>query len=120
MSQKSILLNNCAISTSGDLHQFVEIGGKRYSHIINGTTGLGMTRRASATVIAPEAILSDMYATGACLSLELAKKLALKSGEQQLAKESLRLKGGSVLRVELIEDEQEDRLVAFKSGLFSE
>jgi thiamine biosynthesis lipoprotein len=54
-----IVLRNRAVSTAGDTYQFVEIGGKRYSHLIDPKTGLGITRRISVTVIAPRGITSD-------------------------------------------------------------
>jgi FAD:protein FMN transferase len=54
-----IWLSNKAVSTAGDAFQFVEIGGKRYSHLLDPTTGLGITRRVSVTVIAPTGLLSD-------------------------------------------------------------
>ena len=60
-------LKNAAISTSGDREQFVEIDGTQYSHIVNPGTGLGLTRRITATVIAPNATTSDSYATTLCI-----------------------------------------------------
>jgi thiamine biosynthesis lipoprotein len=48
-----------AVSTAGDTYQFVEIGGKRYAHLVDPKTGLGITRRVSVTVIAPRGITSD-------------------------------------------------------------
>jgi thiamine biosynthesis lipoprotein len=62
-----LVLANAAVSTSGDLHQSVEIEGVRYSHILDPATGLGLTRRIAATVIADEAKLSDPLATAACV-----------------------------------------------------
>lgn len=56
-------LANCAISTSGATEQFVEIGGKRYSHIVNPVSGLGLTHRTLVTVIAPYGLLSDPLST---------------------------------------------------------
>jgi thiamine biosynthesis lipoprotein len=56
---RTVKLANAAVSTSGDLFQFVEVGGKRYSHVLDPKTGLGLTGRRSATVIAPRGILSD-------------------------------------------------------------
>ena len=41
------------------MFQFVEIGGKRYSHLIDPQTGLGLTRPVSVTVIAPTGLESD-------------------------------------------------------------
>jgi thiamine biosynthesis lipoprotein len=55
------------ISTSGDTEQFVEIGGARYSHIVDPRTGLGLTSRASVVVIAPDATTADALATAACV-----------------------------------------------------
>ena len=54
-----VRLANMAVSTAGDAFQFVEIAGKRYSHLIDPKTGLGITRRVSVTVIAPTGLLSD-------------------------------------------------------------
>jgi len=54
-----VWLVNRAVSTAGDTFQFVEIDGKRYSHLVDPKTGLGITRRVSVTVIAPTGLLSD-------------------------------------------------------------
>lgn len=64
---RMLLLHNVGISTSGDTEQFIEIGGVRYSHILNPATGLGLTERIQATVIAPNATLSDPLATTVCV-----------------------------------------------------
>ncbi|WP_232069805.1 FAD:protein FMN transferase [Gemmata massiliana] len=60
-SQKTrpLKLANAAVSTSGDLEQFVEIGGVRYSHVLDPKTGLGLTGRRSVTVIAPNGTTAD-------------------------------------------------------------
>jgi len=65
--EEVIILSNAAVSTSGDLHQSVEIDGVKYSHILEPSTGLGLTRRIAASVIADEAKLSDPLATAACV-----------------------------------------------------
>jgi len=62
-----LTLSNAAVSTSGDLHQSVEIDGVKYSHILDPATGLGLTRRIAASVIADSAKLSDPLATAACV-----------------------------------------------------
>lgn len=54
-----VSLTNQAVSTAGDAFQFVEIGGKHYSHLVDPHTGSGITRRVSVTVIAPTGLLSD-------------------------------------------------------------
>jgi thiamine biosynthesis lipoprotein len=64
---ETLLLSNCGVSTSGDLEQWVEINGVRYSHIIDPRTGLGVTGRMSATVVASSAMISDALATAACV-----------------------------------------------------
>jgi len=62
-----VTLANAAVSTSGDLHQWVEVGGIRHSHIVDPATGLGLTRRIAASVIADQAKFSDPIATAACV-----------------------------------------------------
>jgi FAD:protein FMN transferase len=58
-----IFLANAAISTSGDTEQFVEIGGVRYSHIVDPRTGLGLRSRIAVTVLAPDGITADGLST---------------------------------------------------------
>ncbi len=56
-------LTHAAVATSGDATQFVEIDGKRYSHIVNPHTGLGLTLRSSVTVVAPSCRTADSLAS---------------------------------------------------------
>ncbi len=73
---RPLTLANAAVSTSGDLEQFVEIGGVRYSHVLDPKTGLGLTGRRSVTVIAPNGITADsMTKAVSVLSPEQALKL---------------------------------------------
>jgi thiamine biosynthesis lipoprotein len=58
-----LTLSHCGVSTSGDEEQWVEIGGIRYSHILDPRTGLGLTEHSSVTVVAARATTSDMLAT---------------------------------------------------------
>ena len=58
-----LLLQDAAVSTSGDAEQYVEIGGKRYSHIVDPKTGIGLMGRSRVTVIAPNGTTSDSLAT---------------------------------------------------------
>jgi thiamine biosynthesis lipoprotein len=60
-------LVNCSVSTAGDAFQFVEIDGTRYSHIVDPATGLGLTRRSSVTVVAPQGMLADGLDTAICI-----------------------------------------------------
>jgi len=52
-----------AISTSGDYERFFEEDGRRYHHIINPRTGEPTETLISATVIGPDATLTDGLAT---------------------------------------------------------
>ncbi len=56
-------LAHCGVSTSGDAWQYVEIAGRRYSHIVDPRTGVGLTTRSSVTVIAPNGMAADGLAT---------------------------------------------------------
>ncbi len=58
-----LLLRDAAASTSGDTEQFVEIAGRRYSHIVDPKTGLGLTDRLQVTVVAPSGTTADSLAT---------------------------------------------------------
>jgi thiamine biosynthesis lipoprotein len=58
-----LTLSNCSIATSGDIEQFVEIEGTRYSHIIDPKTGYGLQNNTQTTVIARKGIIADSLAT---------------------------------------------------------
>jgi len=68
LSPAVITLSNCSVSTSGDLHQSITIDGQQYSHIVNSSTGLGLTTRVSATIIANNTTLTDALATAYCVN----------------------------------------------------
>lgn len=65
--ERFLLLKNAGVSTAGDAEQFVEINGKRYSHIIDPKSGVGLVGRRSVTVIAPNATTSDALDTAVCV-----------------------------------------------------
>lgn len=52
-----------AVSTSGDYERFVEIDGKRYSHIMDPRTGSPVRGMAAVTVVTPSGIASDYLST---------------------------------------------------------
>ena len=56
-------LAHCAIATSGDVEQFVEIAGKRYSHLIDPSTGIGLTTRIQVTVVTSTGTQADSLAS---------------------------------------------------------
>ncbi|MCK5919202.1 MAG: FAD:protein FMN transferase [Cocleimonas sp.] len=62
--QQGLRLNNIAIATSGDYHNYYETEGKRYSHTINPKTGHPITHKlASVTVLDKSAMIADAQAT---------------------------------------------------------
>jgi FAD:protein FMN transferase len=68
--------SNTAISSSGDTEQFVNIGGRRYSHIVDPRTGQALTNRVQVTVVAPNGLISDPITKGlSILGEEDRKKL---------------------------------------------
>jgi thiamine biosynthesis lipoprotein len=56
-------LKDAAVSTSGDAERYVEIGGRRYSHIVDPKTGLGVVDRCSVTVVASDGATADSLDT---------------------------------------------------------
>lgn len=90
-----VTLSSCGCSTSGDLHQFLELDGLRYSHIVNPRTGLGLTERIACTVIAPSAAASDALATGMCV-LGVEKGLRLAGNISRIMVRFTQLQGPSV------------------------
>ena len=56
------------IATSGDLYQYYEHNGIRYSHIVDPRTCTPLTRRTSVTVVAKDALTADVAATALCVS----------------------------------------------------
>lgn len=63
----SFMLRDSAASTSGDAEQFVVVGGKRYSHIVDPRTGIGLTNRRQVTVLAKDGLTTDALATALCI-----------------------------------------------------
>lgn len=71
-----LLISNKAVSTSGDVYQFMEHNNKRYSHIIDPRTGYGITAQKNVTVIAADGTTAD-WLTKACSILPLKKAIKL-------------------------------------------
>ena len=66
------LVSDCAVTTSGDLYQYVEIDGRRFSHFIDPFSGSPIERRQSVTVFAATALDADAGATAlAVMGMEL-------------------------------------------------
>ena len=60
-------LRNASISTSGDTERYIIIDGRRYSHIIDPRTGLGLTHRVGANVIATDGSAADWMCKPLCV-----------------------------------------------------
>lgn len=60
---ESLIVSNRAVSTSGDREQWVEIDGRRFSHVIDPRTGLGLENHARAIVIGPDGATADALST---------------------------------------------------------
>ncbi|MEO7297224.1 MAG: FAD:protein FMN transferase [Verrucomicrobiota bacterium] len=78
--KKFVLLKNAALGTSGDLFQRLEIEGKRYSHIVDPHTGIGLTDHSLVNAIAQDCITANTLATTASVlgpekALQLAQKI---------------------------------------------
>ena len=58
-----LVVAHAAVSTSGDTEQFVELGGVRYSHVVDPRTGFGLTGAAWVTVKAADGATADALAT---------------------------------------------------------
>ena len=65
VSDEYLLLTHAAVTTSGDAFQAVEIDGRRYSHIVDPRTGLGVAGPAAVTVVAQDCTTADALATAA-------------------------------------------------------
>ena len=92
--KKQLLIRDMAVTTSGDVYQFFEHDGKRYSHIVDPKTGYGITSQKNVTVIAKDGTMAD-WLTKACsiLPISQAKKLAHSLGAEVLIGE---MKNGKI------------------------
>ena len=59
-----LTLSDQALSVSGSLGQMVEIGGRRYGHVLDPRTGLPLERQREALVVAPNATLAEALSKG--------------------------------------------------------
>lgn len=76
---KKIPLKDGAITTSGSYEHYIELNGKKYSHIINPVTGYPARGLCSVTVFGPNAEMANALSTslmvlGTEAGLELIKK----------------------------------------------
>jgi len=56
-------LNDMSVATSGDYERYVEVDGKKHSHILNPKTSESVGELPSVTIIAPTAMQADALST---------------------------------------------------------
>jgi len=69
-------LTDQAVVTSGDYESYIEIDGKRFSHILDPRTGYPVEELRSVTIVCPDGELADALATGISV-MGISKGLAL-------------------------------------------
>lgn len=88
LMNQQLLLRKKAVTTSGDLYQYLEVNNVRYSHIIDPVTGWALTDSRNVTVIAGNGTDAD-WLTKACSILPIDKAMQLvkkfPSAEVQIA-----------------------------------
>ncbi len=77
MPNQTVPLVHAALATSGDTYRHIEVDGVRYSHIVDPTTGLGVTHRTAVTVHAPTAMVADAWASALSVLGEAAGRAIL-------------------------------------------
>ncbi|GAB3180309.1 FAD:protein FMN transferase [Telluribacter humicola] len=75
-SVQTLELSNVGIATSGASYRYLEHQGKRYSHIVDPRTGVGLLHHVRTTIIAPNGTLADALATALSVAgIDRGKKL---------------------------------------------
>jgi FAD:protein FMN transferase len=84
--QSTIALADQSLATSGNYKKFYVENGKKYTHIINPLTGLpAKNNLLSATVVAPDCMTADAYATSfIVMGMEKAKEFVNAHSELDL------------------------------------
>lgn len=93
-----LLLEHAAVTTSGDSFQAVEIEGRRYSHIVDPRTGVGVAGPAAVTVIATDCTTADAVATAASV-LGPDQAAAVIAGTPGCAARFISMEGGTLRHV---------------------
>jgi thiamine biosynthesis lipoprotein len=72
---KTVRLQGCAISTSGDYERFVTINSMRYGHLMNVRNGHPETTVSSVTIFAGTSLTADVTSTASACSFEMLSRL---------------------------------------------
>ncbi|MFQ5445854.1 MAG: FAD:protein FMN transferase [Saprospiraceae bacterium] len=78
LDSQMFFLSNKAVATSGDTYRYLEWEGKRYSHILDPRTGMGVTTRQIVTVLASTCMEADAWATAMSVEADTDVYLHLK------------------------------------------
>lgn len=79
VQQLAAQLSAASVATSGPSGQFVEIDGRRYSHVVDARSGTALTTPTHATVIATDAALADALATALTIVAAAERKPLMES-----------------------------------------
>lgn len=74
----TMYLKNRAITTSGATYRYLEHRGKRYSHLLNPRTGIGLRHHVQTTVLAPDGVRADALTKVFAIAGERKRKRLLK------------------------------------------
>jgi thiamine biosynthesis lipoprotein len=89
--QEDLRLTNAAVASSGDTYRYLEIGGVRYSHILDPATGYGITVRRLVTAVARSGIEADALASAisvmGCNGLRLAEQTSRRAWVIEVARD---------------------------------
>jgi len=67
-SIETIEYSNVGMATSGPTYRYLDYKGKRYSHIVDPKTGIGLLYHVRTTVISPTSVEADALATAFSVS----------------------------------------------------
>lgn len=74
-TKETLVLANRGITTSGATYRYFETAnGVRYSHIVDPRTGWGITQHRLVTVLAPNALTADAWATALSVAGKSSRK----------------------------------------------
>ncbi|MEG0560354.1 MAG: FAD:protein FMN transferase [Muribaculaceae bacterium] len=80
-----ISLSDCGVATSGNYRNYKVVDGHKVAHTINPTTGYPeITNLLSATIIAPDCMTADAYAT-TCMVMGVERSKILLNSHKELA-----------------------------------
>lgn len=87
----TLVLHHAAVTTSGDTHRYLLHNGRRYSHIMNPRSGLGLQKFRRVTVLAPDGVRADA----------LTKVFSVARDERESKRLLTRFPGVALYRIEL-------------------